>query len=82
MLEGAPPIRQQVSRVVYENRWMWLSRLPRADLEHGEQALTVEEADLRVVYLSVGDFREAVSGGRIKNAPTVAAFVLLQLRSS
>ncbi|HET7137686.1 MAG TPA: NUDIX hydrolase [Gaiellaceae bacterium] len=49
------------------------------DLEHGEQALTAEEADLRVAYLTVTEFRNEVRGGRIKDAPTVAAFSLLQL---
>jgi 8-oxo-dGTP pyrophosphatase MutT (NUDIX family) len=52
------------------------------DLEHGKQALSIEEADLRVVYLAVAEFREAVLGGRIKDAPTIAAFALLQLRDA
>lgn len=52
------------------------------DLEHGEQALSAEEADLRIAYLTVAEFREAVLGGRIKDAPTIAAFALLQLRSA
>jgi len=52
------------------------------DLEHGEQALSIEEADLRVAYLVVAEFREAVLGGRIKDAPTIAAFALLQLRNA
>lgn len=51
------------------------------DLEHGAQTLSVEEADLRVVYLTVAEFRDAILGGRIKDAPTIAAFALLQLRN-
>lgn len=49
------------------------------DLEHGEQALTTEEADLRVSYLTLGEFRDSILCGRIKDAPTHAAFALLQL---
>jgi 8-oxo-dGTP pyrophosphatase MutT (NUDIX family) len=52
------------------------------ELEHGEQALTVEEADLRVVYLTTAEFREAVLRGQVKDAPTIAAFALLQLRNT
>lgn len=50
------------------------------ELEQGEQALSVEEADLRVRYLSVADFTAAVLDGRIKDAPTLAAYALLGLR--
>src|SRR4051812_38353218 len=51
------------------------------DLTQGEQALTSEEADLRVSYLTASDFREHVSTGRIKDAPTLAAFALMQLHA-
>jgi ADP-ribose pyrophosphatase len=51
------------------------------DLAQGEQALTSEEADLRVSYLTEGEFCEHVLSGRIKDAPTLAAFALMQLRT-
>ena len=50
------------------------------DLEPGEQALSDEESDLRVSYLSTARFRAAALAGRIKDAPTLAALALLQLR--
>lgn len=49
------------------------------DLQKGEPALSHEESDLRTLYLSVGEFREAVLAGRIKDAPTLAALTLLTL---
>jgi ADP-ribose pyrophosphatase len=52
------------------------------NLEHGEQALSVEEADLRVEYLTAAEFRDAVCVGRIRDAPTIAALALLQLRNA
>ncbi len=50
------------------------------DLEQGEQALAATEADLLVSYLSLAAFRDAVHAGRIKDAPTLAAFTLFQLQ--
>src|SRR3954451_5099592 len=49
-------------------------------LEQGEQALSAEESDLRVSYLSISDFATAVLHGRVKDAPTLAAYALLGLR--
>lgn len=49
-------------------------------LDQGEQSLSATEADLRVVYLELADFEQAVAAGRIKDAPTVAAYGLLRLR--
>jgi 8-oxo-dGTP pyrophosphatase MutT (NUDIX family) len=50
------------------------------DLEQGAQALSAEETDLRVSYLSIPEFAAAVLEGRIKDAPTLAAYALLGLR--
>lgn len=50
------------------------------DLRPGEQALSAEESDLRTSYLSVDEIRAATPAGRIKDAPTLAALTLLQLR--
>ena len=50
------------------------------DLTQKEQSLTSEEADLQVSYLSITEFREHVLIGRVKDAPTLAAFALMQLR--
>jgi ADP-ribose pyrophosphatase len=49
------------------------------DLRSGVRALSREESDLRVSYLTVDQFRAAILDGRIKDAPTIAAFALLQL---
>lgn len=49
------------------------------DLQRGEQSLSDEEADLRVVHLPVEQLRKAILDGRIKDAPTLAALTLLQL---
>lgn len=51
------------------------------DLRRGEQSLSDEESDLRVRYLPLDEFRAAVLGGAIKDAPTLAAFTLFQLRA-
>jgi len=51
------------------------------DLAHGEQSLTSEEGDLRVSYLTTAEFRESVFAGAVKDAPTLAAFALMQLSS-
>ena len=51
------------------------------DLTVGEQSLTSEEADLRVFYLPTSEFSDAVLAGAIKDAPTLAAFTLMQLTS-
>lgn len=51
------------------------------DLSGGAQSLANEEADLRVFYLRTSEFKDAVLAGAIKDAPTLAAFTLMQLRS-
>lgn len=48
-------------------------------LERGEQELGATEADLIVGRFSLGEIRELVGGGRITDAPTLAALALLQL---
>jgi ADP-ribose pyrophosphatase len=49
------------------------------DLRDGDQALSETESDLRVLHLSLDEFGAAIRDGRIKDAPTLAAFALLQL---
>ena len=51
------------------------------DLSRGRPAPSVEEADLRVEHVSVPDFERLVRDGEIKDAPSVAAYSLLQLRN-
>jgi len=52
------------------------------DLQQGPQALTAEEGDLRVSYLTVSEFRDAVLDGRVKDAASLAAYALMGLTSS
>jgi 8-oxo-dGTP pyrophosphatase MutT (NUDIX family) len=49
------------------------------ELTQGAQSLTAEERDLRVSHLTVTELHAQVAGGRIKDAPTLAALALLQL---
>ena len=48
-------------------------------LEQGEQALEPTEADLVVGRFTLGEVHGLVRGGKIKDAPTVAALALLRL---
>jgi len=50
------------------------------DLRQGASATSVEEADLRVVHVTVPEFERLVRTGKIKDAPSVAAYSLLRLR--
>jgi 8-oxo-dGTP pyrophosphatase MutT (NUDIX family) len=52
------------------------------DLRQGPQDLTVEEADLRVSYFTVNEFRNAVLAGKVKDAATLAAYALVGLTGS
>jgi 8-oxo-dGTP pyrophosphatase MutT (NUDIX family) len=45
-------------------------------LEPGEQALEATEADLRVERFTVGGLEDMISGGRVRDAATVAAWHL------
>ncbi len=50
------------------------------ELSRGTAAPTIEEEDLRVEHVTVSDFERLVRDGQIKDAPSVAAYGLLQLR--
>jgi len=50
------------------------------ELSQGTPAPTIEEENLRVEHVTVPDFEQLVRDGHIKDAPSVAAYSLLQLR--
>jgi 8-oxo-dGTP pyrophosphatase MutT (NUDIX family) len=50
------------------------------ELSQGTATPTIEEADLRVERVTVPEFKRLVRDGAIKDAPSVAAYSLLQLR--
>jgi len=52
------------------------------DLERGQQERSAEEQDLVTRHVSFADFKRMVQSQRIKDAPTLAAFALLQLHES
>ena len=64
-----PPIKTISSRVFVAT-----------DLEQGEQELESGEAGMRVSYVSSDELRALIRDGGIKDAPTVAAYALLQLQ--
>lgn len=49
------------------------------DLEQGVPAPTIEEGDMRVERVTLRTFEQLVRQGQIKDAPTLAAYSLLQL---
>ena len=49
------------------------------ELRHGPPAPSVEEQGMRVERVTVPDFEQLIRRGSIKDAPTLAAYTLLQL---
>ncbi len=52
------------------------------DLSQGAASPSVEEGDLRVEHVSVPTLEQLIRDGQIKDAPSVAAYGVLQLRQA